>query len=385
MRLALLCDDAAVILWVDALADDPVHEITVAATLTDRASELLRGRSGIRLTAHWEDLTGTSGGDAVLVGGGGDATLEAIKQLANSGRTMLFLPSAGQGSTFIYELGLIRDDNRVPIYPAVWHRCDPALIRVRNEIRDGSLGKVMLLQFQRELPSADSSSLIRQSDVDAALLPDVDLLRWLVGDYNQVTSLQAGADEDRVLTQTVKLAGRDLPEATWEARAGNAGLCRLTLLTDRGSVTIERHPSLLEWGVCRSDGTRECGDPKAACREFLNQVAAGDQSPMEWPELVKAYETVDATHRSIKRRRTIELHFEPMSERAIFKSQMTAIGCSVLMATFVLVLVYLAIASVAPLPPGALVLLRALIFAPLGIFLVMQMLYPLTRPSESDV
>jgi hypothetical protein len=105
--------------------------------------------------------------------------------------------------------------------------------------------------------------------------------------------------------------------------------------------------------------------------------------PMEWPELVKVFETADATHRSVKRRRTIDLHFEPMSERAIFKTQMTAMGCGVLIATFLLVLMYLAIASTIPLPHAALIVLRTLIFAPLGLFLLLQLLYPLTRPSES--
>jgi hypothetical protein len=35
-------------------------------------------------------------------------------------------------------------------------------------------------------------------------------------------------------------------------------------------------------------------------------------------------------HRSLKRRRTIDLHFESTSERSQFKTQMTAIGCGVL-------------------------------------------------------
>jgi hypothetical protein len=46
--------------------------------------------------------------------------------------------------------------------------------------------------------------------------------------------------------------------------------------------------------------------------------------------------------------------------------------------------VYLAIASTVPLPEMALLLLRTLIFAPLGLFLLLQLLYPLTRPSEAE-
>jgi len=384
MRLALLCDDSNVETWLDALANDASHELALAVTLNDAAAELLRGRSGIRLTSHWEDLVGSNRFDAVIVGGSDEKTLEAIKQLATSGQSLLFLPNAAQGSTFIYELSLIRDDNRVAIHPAVWHRCDPALCHLRQAIRDGSLGQVQLVQLQRELIPAGSTSVIAQPQVDAAMLLDFDLLRWLIGDFDQVTALRTGATESGVLTQSVKLAGRGLPEATWDVRAGKLPLCRATIHTDRGVIALEHDPVSSEWVAVDPQGIRHQGDHRRAVLESLRQIETGATPPMEWGELVKAFETVDATHRSVRRRRTIELHFEPMSERAIFKTQMTAIGCSVLIATFMLVLVYLAIASTITLPETALLLLRTLIFAPLGLFLILQLLYPLTRPSETE-
>ena len=380
MRLALLCDDIGVIPWLDALEDDPNHDLSMAATLTDPATQLLRDRRGIRLTSRWEDLVQTF--DAVLVGGSDERELDAIKQLANAGQRLLFLPSTSQGSTFIYELSLIRDDNRVSLMPAVWHRCDPALVSLRNELRAGAFGQVHLLQVQREFVSGEPSSTLPQADIDAALLLDIDLLRWLSGDYDQVTALRTGAGNNLVRTQSVKLSGRDLPEATWDAQAGTVAGCRFVIQTDRGSVRLERI-GVGNWNLCKPDGTRREGNQIEAVREFLRRASGGTEMPMEWPELVKLYETEDATHRSVRRRRTIDLHFEPMSERAIFKTQMTAMGCGVLIATFLLVLVYLAIASTIPLPHAVLIGLRTLIFAPLGLFLLLQLLFPLTRPSET--
>lgn len=383
MRLALLCDDASVGPWLDALTNDESHELVIAAAINDAAAELLRGRSGIRLTPHWEDLVGANRFDAVIVGGSDAQVLEAIKQLATSGQSLLFLPSAAQGSTFIYELSLIRDDNRVAICPAVWHRCDPALRQLRESIRDASLGQVQLVQVQRELVQAGPSSSIAQQQVDEAMLLDFDLLRWLIGDFDQVTALRTGATETGVITQSVKLAGRGLPEATWDVRAGKQPQWRATIHTDRGVTVLERDVATAEWGVIDPDGVRRDGNRREAVLDFLRNVETAGDPPIEWGELVKAFETIDATHRSVRRRRTIELHFEPMSERAIFKTQMTAIGCSVLIATFLLVLLYLGIASTVPLPRTALLVLRTLIFAPLGLFLVLQLLYPLTRPSEA--
>jgi myo-inositol 2-dehydrogenase/D-chiro-inositol 1-dehydrogenase len=383
MRLALLCDDVSVVPWLDALAGDPTHEIILAATLNEAAGDQLRGRSGIRLTPHWEDLLHAGAFDAILVGGHEPHMLDAIKQLAASGQTLLFVPRTDQGSTFIYELSLVRDDNHVPIHPAVWQRCDPALVRLRGILRSGSLGQVHLFQFQRDVVTGGVSSTVSQSVVDAEMLLDFDLLRWLGGDYDQVTALRTGATEHGTRTQSVKLSGRGLPEATWDLRAGASPVCRLVIETERGAVVVERNQAA-EWVLTEPDGTRHEGNQQVAVRAFLDRLKSEPGPAMEWHELVRAFETVDATHRSVRRRRTIDLHFEPMSERAIFKTQMTAIGCSVLIATFLLVLVYLAVAGTVPLPPTVLLLLRTAIFVPLGVFLLLQLLYPLTRPSETD-
>ena len=199
MRLALLCDDPAVVPWLDAMAGGSVHEVVVAATVSPRASELLRGRAGIRLTGQWEELLIARDIDAVLVGGSEPSLLEAVKQLATAGQPILFLPQAAQGSTFLYELSLIRDDNRVKLFPALVHRRDQALVRLREVLRAGSLGKVQLIQFEREVSGPLTTGPLPQAVVDAALLPDIDLLRWLGGDYDQITALRTGAGNDAVL------------------------------------------------------------------------------------------------------------------------------------------------------------------------------------------
>ncbi len=396
MHLALLCDDPAVIPWLDAMAGDSAHEVVVAATVSPRGNELLRGRTGIRLTDQWEDLLIARDIDAVLVGGSEPSLLEAVKQLATAGQSILFLPQAAQGSTFLYELSLIRDDNRVKLIPALAHRRDQALVRLRDLLRDGSLGQVQLIQFEREVSSPSATGALPQADVNAALLPDIDLLRWLSGDYDQVTALRTGAAGEAVLMQTVTLAGRGLSEATWHIQSTTgAVVSRLTVHAERGRAVVERDPVSQEWVLTEPGGAKVVGNRIASARQLLDEFAAsltGDNSSGAWPELVKVFETLDATQRSVTRRRTIELHFEPMSERATFKTQMTAMGCGVLVATLLLLLVYLAIASLVPLPGEVpdgwgiarvgLHIARLLVFAPLAIFLVLQLLYPLTRPTS---
>ena len=420
MRLALLCDDPAVIPWLDAIAAGSAHEIVVAVNVSPLGAELLRGRSGIRITERWEDLLVARGIDAILVGGHEPTALEAVKQLATAGHAIVFIPSAAQGSTFLYELSLIRDDNRVKLFPALWHRHDPALVRLHALLRDGSLGAVKLIQLERTLTLPPGTSL-RQTIVDHVLLPDIDLLRWLGGDYNQATAIRTGATHEEVLVQTVTLAGRGLPEAAWQMQATTGpAVSVLTVHAERGQLVAKQslfvglNGLASEWGLTEPSGAQVMGNRVTAAHECLDELElslAREDSPVAWADLVKVFETVDATRRSVTRRRTIDLHFEPMSERAAFKTQMIAMGCGVLTATLMLMLAYLAVASLVPseeterlqwlqsgtaaldsVPPAshwkhartALAYARLLVFTPLAIFLVLQLLYPLSRPTTTE-
>ena len=84
MRLALLCDDPAIIPCLDAITADSAHEIVMAVSVSPLGAELLRGRSEIRLVERWEDLLVARGIDAILVGGHEPTALDAVKQLAGT-------------------------------------------------------------------------------------------------------------------------------------------------------------------------------------------------------------------------------------------------------------------------------------------------------------
>lgn len=397
MQFALLCNDPRATPVIDALAAHvDGNRLCLAVQLNSQVGDQPFARPPGSYVQHWEDLLVAKDLDAVLVGGIDSQILDGAKQLAAAGIPLLFAPQAAQGSTFVYELSLIRDDNHVTLYPLLWHRFDAAVVQVRNAIRDGRLGRIQFLQLQRSLSRPSSNTPISQTDVDAELLLDADLLRWMIGDYDQVTSLRTAATNEGVLVQSVVLAGRSLPEATWSINAVEGPpQWKLTVRGEHGIAELSRNDPSRYW-VCEIDGQFLQGDERSTARSLLEGFAAsipdlttkGDTSSRavsdEWGELVQCFETIDATHRSVARRRTIELHFEPMSERAIFKTQMTAIGCGLLVATFLLTLCYLGIASLIPLPPMVLIAMRTIVFAPLVVFLVAQVLLPLTRPSSSE-
>lgn len=394
MRFAVLCDQRLSRPLIDALrtgADGFRLGQVVTVLPKDPSSG---NQSSDPVGDSWEDLLIAREIDAVIVDGSSPHLVEGVKQLAAASTPLLFVPRAEQGSTLAYELSLIRDDNQVVLFPLFWHRHDAAVIALRTAIQKGTLGRVQFLQLKRPLHRSSEGVPLEQSEIDAELLSDVDLARWLVGDYNLVTALRTGVSSAGVLMQNVVLSGRSLPEFNWEIHpAPGPAEWQLIVNGESQVARLSRSGESQSWRL-EMDNEVVVGNELATARSALAAfAAAAQQQPLarrvagtddEWGDLVKCFESIDATHRSVARRRTIELHFEPMSERAIFKTQMTAVGCGLLIATFLLTLCYLGVASLVPLPTTVLIGLRMLVFAPLVLFLIAQILLPLTRPSSAE-
>lgn len=430
MRFAVLCDDPSANPVIDALRRHVSgHQLSYVVRATQHPDTMLSREAEIRVVDCWQDVPMGNEIDAALVGGSDASVLDGAKQLATAEIPLLFIPHAAQGSTFVYELSLIHDDNQVVLFPFFRHRYDAAVTELKRSLDSGQLGKIQFLQLNRALPRASTNTPISQAEVDAELLHDVDLLRWLIGDYDQVTALRTAATNEGLLMQSVVLAGRSLPEANWSIRPFDGPeQWQLTVRGENGVADLQRDASSHHW-ICEIAEQRVEGDDGASVQNAIDAFAetterhAQSDSTIrgavssEWADVVKCFETVDATHRSVRRRRTIELHFEPMSERAIFKTQMTALGCGVLVATFFLALLYLAVATfIEPVQSGStasisqsnsvddsnqaselgvrntplpithriLIGLRILVFAPLVLFLLAQILLPLARPSSND-
>ena len=110
--------------------------------------------------------------------------------------------------------------------------------------------------------------------------------------------------------------------AAWSVRTERVSIADLdqTLWSDKGAAVLTAIEQLLPR---QSDATRS---------DLERSDAAA------WTDLVRAFEVVDAARVSVRRRRAIDLHSETASERNLFKSQMTALGCLTLTLTLVGVL-----------------------------------------------
>jgi predicted dehydrogenase len=345
MNFALLGDDGAVLPLVRAIARNQDHRVECAAMIGPLERELLRAAPGLRILPTWDRILIGNEVDAVIVCGHEPETLEAAKQVAAAGKPLIILPQASQGSTWIYELGLIRDEGHVSLVPVFVDRLRPTLPKLREVVDTGTLGRLLYLQIDREIVPEQSHggpALLTKDQVADALLHDVDLLRSLGGDYGRVSAVQSGVVNDRVAAAAVTLMGENLPEATWTCRgSAERAEWKLVIAGEKGEVTVAADGEAGEW-LLRTDrvtlpeltGVASFDEGEAV----LASLSAGEKPTpraARWSDLIRAFEVVDGARSSVRRRRAIDLHLETTSERNLFKSHMTAAGC--LMLTFTLV------------------------------------------------
>ena len=345
MKFALLGWNSKIVPLLRAVSADSRHAFTIAAEVpNDSLAELLAAAPGIRVLQSWEELLVDSAADVTLVAGDSENVQAGAKQLAADGRTLALLLQASQGSAFIYELTLTHDDNRVPLLPVSSLPVHPLAIKLHEAIERGDLGQIMLQRVERSV-AADAQQVGRKSsgltrdDVDGALFDDVPLLRFLGGNYNRITAVHSGSEETGITLATVTLGGNDLAEATWTARTGQAPW-KLEVTGSSGSAILELNDDGAGTLIVSSSNSGSKSDATLTddgSRIGESQLASLEQSledsARHWAEMTRAFETVEATHTSLRRRRTIDLFFETTSERSIFKSQMTAVGCGLIMLT----------------------------------------------------
>jgi hypothetical protein len=84
-------------------------------------------------------------------------------------------------------------------------------------------------------------------------------------------------------------------------------------------------------------------DPQGAVLSVLADAVAGLDAHPDLADGTRATEVSEGVVRSLRRGRTVELHYEEISEAGTFKSVMTSLGCLVLLS--ILVVIPLALAG----------------------------------------
>lgn len=347
MNFALLSDDPACLPLLGGIARSPEDGLVAAACGDEiwRAVAAINPETG--RVAGWQQLLLQPGLDAIIVAGISATVMEGARRIAaaESAPPLVIFPDARQGATFAYALWPLEEEGRTRLIPALPQRLDPRWQALRDRLRKVGRTAIRHVRLQREVPETDR--LLSLTDADRLLLADADLLRWLVGNYSHVTCLASGAVEAGVTSVTVTLSGNGLPEAEWTVRAGDVRSCRIEIVTDRETIRevfdAAPPPALFDEERMPDDQP----DPGRLLLEEVRRRRGGAGGGATWSDVVRAFDVVDAARRSLRRRRTVEIGSEEISERRQFKSSMAAVGCGVLMFTMFAVIGALIFGAVA--------------------------------------
>jgi myo-inositol 2-dehydrogenase/D-chiro-inositol 1-dehydrogenase len=112
---------------------------------------------------------------------------------------------------------------------------------------------------------------------------------------------------------------------------------KLTVIAGRDQAVLQMFAGDLPWRLdCSTAGeasqeTFADWQPAEAVWERFEQAVTSGASWPSWNEASRDLELADAVERSVKKGRTVDLHFEDHTEHSTFKGMMAAGGCLVLM------------------------------------------------------
>ena len=296
---------------------------------------------------------------------------------------MICLHPPGADAEPYYQVAMSRTESGAVIVPHLPLRRHPGVALLRRALADQALGTDRGLRH--ELPAdPEVGDLVRH------VFPRmVDVVRALLGEIEALTATGDRPGDRPEHSFVVQLRGATGRRAEVRAWTGHREHARLVALGSEGTQTLEYDPELV--GPSRMVVSRRTGgeqvielepwDPHAATLDALADAIAGHEAHPDLGDGTRAMELAEAAVRSLRRERTIELHFGTVSEAGHFKSVMTSVGCLLLVA----ILIILPAALVGPaLGHGWTIYIAYLILPVLIVFFVAKTLHLAVRePSET--
>jgi predicted dehydrogenase len=383
MNVLILGDGSEERAWAEWLRESRDHRL-VAALPGFKDSSL----ANIPIAVDLDDALARAGVDAAIVGGSIEERGESLRRAAAEGLAIICLHPPGSDSEAYYQVALSRAETGAVIVPDLPLRLHPGVDALRQAMNSGELGAFRGLRL--ELPCSDEGIDLARVVVPRA----VDVLRSLIGEIEALTATGDPPGQNPDLELVVQLRAAEARRAelrTWSASGEPA---RLILAAANGSLTLEFDPffhessRLVRRAHPQGDQVNELGpwEPHTAIFAVLTASCArrgSTESPSpNLHDATRAMELSEATVRSLRRGRTVDMHYEPISEESNFKSVMTSTGCMILMGALVAVLFALA---GPPLGFNWTIYIAYLIPPILVIFMVLQTLrFAVRKPGLSE-
>ncbi|GAC1470080.1 MAG: hypothetical protein NVSMB9_14770 [Isosphaeraceae bacterium] len=284
------------------------------------------------------------GVEAVVVGGNLDFRAEALRRVAAEGLPAICLHPPGDDSEAYYQVSMSRVETGAVIVPDLPARLHPGIKAFQQALQEQGLEGFRSLRYETTVNPSDGD-LTRHVFARA-----VDLIRALLGEVEAVTATGDPPGERPVESLVVQLRGPGSRRAEVRLWSGTEGPARLIFQSADGSLTLELPPRLDDpVRLTRQLGnapeeviTFDTWNPREAILAVLEEAMAGRVVHPDLEDGTRAMEVSEGAVRSLRRGRTIDLHYEEISESGTFKSVMTSVGCMVLLSILILVPIALA-------------------------------------------
>lgn len=363
MRFALAGNNAAAVDLLRELAASTQHTLNRCVLYGELATAVTSSGIPVLLAATVEDALLAGDVDVAIVAIDDlDESLRLVRAAVQADRHVVVIPPAYCSAAYSFELHLILDECQRGIFPLL----PRAAIRdIAPSAVDLNLAVLATRQLTIELPLVDAS----RAEVRSTLIRGLDYLSASGFRFTQVTALDANAPDGTLLSRLITLsaattADKPLPPAMLTIKPTSAQPVDIRLQVTQSGGAVQ------DFSIPASSAVLDRIETVCQSRELCGK----------WMESFSVtLELAEAVDKSMRRRRTVDVHFDSGSEKGVFKSQMTAIGCGVLTYMMLGMVAYLILAQLVPLPDIALHILRILWIAPLVLFLLAQFLLPLAR------
>ena len=306
----------------------------------------------------WESLLDPRVCDAVLVAGDGwnDSRADAVRALVQAGRTLLLAHPLVLSMLWAYEIDMIRGDSGATLIPFLPDRLHPFIRRLQERIEAGlagadPLGPVETIMMERRLVDRSRDAVLR------ALAVDADLVRVLAGEPSRLSTLGTADADAAWNTLAVGFTGPAQVPVRWQVARGERPGLRITLVHAQGATSVEipgdglngaGAPSGSPWTWAGDQAETLAFDRGAVMLDELH----GDRQPTTiaaaaWSDAARAIELAETVPRSLAKGRAIDLHQEEFSELGTFRGTMASLGCGLVLAALLLLVLATLVGGVA--------------------------------------
>lgn len=381
MKFALLGTDPDALALARAVARSPEHQLVWAHELADAGDAVRAAAPVAQIAEHWEGLLDGSLADVVIVARAVDQEIrgEQLRKLAQAGVPLIASHPAVDSMLVYYELDMIRQENHTLLLAYTPDRWHPAWRQLSELVQgdDAPLGPLEQVVIEHSVAARDRWSVLRH------FVRDLESARPLCGDLTTVaamasTGVRSSPQATNYGALSVQMSGPSGVLVRWSvAPAGGRESARFHFIGSRGKAVLDA-PAGEPWRLevqqdaDRASQTFDPPDIAAGILDRLNEARDGDvPEELDWLSASRTMELADAVEHSIQRGRSVDLHYETPTEHATFKGLMSGVGCFLLLAGLVvLVVATTAVHAGVPLADYWPYLLLAV----LAVFLLLQLL-----------